>query len=541
MSAVTDTEKIQDDKSNGSTEVDVRESEAERRIDGNADNRLLAKLGYRSEFRREFSLLESIAFAYAIMGPVGGASSTLGFGLSAGGHVGMVWGWLVPCCFVLAIAASMAELTSSMPTSAGLYYFAAKMASPRHSALASWITGWSNIVGQVTLVCSIDFTVAQFISVALFVGSDGAINLGTGAQYGILWALVLLHGVISSFWTRILARLNVFYALLNCTRWPVGTSIAVIAVLCNYARTDGVSREVAFTKYENNTGWSSNGWAFCLSFLSSMWTLTDDSAAHVSEETADASRAAPRAIFAAVLMTMFNGWLILISASFAIVSVPDLLASPLPLPMAQLLLDAVGKHGMLAVWSLILLVLFMAGASQTVDASRVVYAFARDNALPGSRYWKKVNKYTQTPVNAAWFVVVCAGICGLVGFSSAALSSLAGASTIGLYISYATPIFCRITSGRDKLKPGPFSLGVLAVPVGAIAVAWVAFITVVLMFPSSSVPNAENMNYAVVIIVGILGLAAVWWVVSARKWFKGPVPNVDSRDGKESEDDASEA
>jgi hypothetical protein len=43
-------------------------------------------------------------------------------------------------------------------TSAGLYYFAAKMASERHSALASWVTGWANVTGQVSLVCSIDYT-----------------------------------------------------------------------------------------------------------------------------------------------------------------------------------------------------------------------------------------------------------------------------------------------------------------------------------------------------------------------------------------------
>lgn len=43
-------------------------------------------------------------------------------------------------------------------TSAGLYYFAAKMAPKRYAPLASWFTGWANITGQVTLVCSIDFT-----------------------------------------------------------------------------------------------------------------------------------------------------------------------------------------------------------------------------------------------------------------------------------------------------------------------------------------------------------------------------------------------
>ncbi|OBZ71554.1 hypothetical protein A0H81_08507 [Grifola frondosa] len=53
--------------------------------------------------------------------------------------------------------------------------------------------------------------------------------------------------------------------------------------------------------------------------------------------------------------------------------------------------------------------------------------------------------------------MVLAAICGLLGFSTTAFSSLARASFIGLYTCYATPIFLRITSGRHKLVPGPFS------------------------------------------------------------------------------------
>lgn len=68
----------------------------------------------------------------------------------------------------------------------------------------------------------------------------------------------------------------------------------------------------------------------------------------------------------------------------------------------------------------------MTGAAQGVDASRVVFAFARDNALPGSHWWKRINRHTQTPVNAVWLVMAGAAVCGLLGFSAAALSSLAG-------------------------------------------------------------------------------------------------------------------
>jgi hypothetical protein len=51
----------------------------------------------------------------------------------------------------------------------GLYYFSAKLANPRHSALASWVTGWANVTGQISLVCSIDFTCAQMITTAITV------------------------------------------------------------------------------------------------------------------------------------------------------------------------------------------------------------------------------------------------------------------------------------------------------------------------------------------------------------------------------------
>ena len=87
-------------------------------------------------------LFETIAFAFSIMGVVASVSSTMSFPLvsggscsvtprwglfvgpfrltcmtsfAIGGHVGMIFGWLIPSLFVMTIAASLAELTSAMP------------------------------------------------------------------------------------------------------------------------------------------------------------------------------------------------------------------------------------------------------------------------------------------------------------------------------------------------------------------------------------------------------------------------------------------
>ena len=71
------------------------------------------------------------------------------------------------------------------------------------------------MTGQVTLVCGIDFTCAQMITTAIAVQSDGAVIMSAGATFGILLAIVFTHGIICSAATRVLARLNLFYVLIN--------------------------------------------------------------------------------------------------------------------------------------------------------------------------------------------------------------------------------------------------------------------------------------------------------------------------------------
>ncbi len=65
---------------------------------------------------------------------------------------------------------------------------------------------------------------------------------------------------------------------------------------------------------------------------------------------------------------------------------------------------------------------------------------------------------------------------------------------IGLYTSYVTPIFLRITSGRKKFVPGPFTLGRWYFATGVVAVAWVTFIVILLLFPSGNAVVAETMS-----------------------------------------------
>ncbi|KAF8555243.1 amino acid transporter [Imleria badia] len=486
-----------------------------------ADDTLLRKLGYKSEFKREFSLLETISFSLAILAVSCGVTTGYSYPLLAGGHFAMVWGWFIPCIFITCVAASMAEMASSMPTSAGLYYFSAKMASEKQSALASWITGWSNITGQVTLICSVNYSCAELITTGIAMATDGALVLDHGATFGIIFALHISQAVLCSSGTRVLARMTVLVLIII-----LATSIGAIISLLVCSRGI-VSPRDAFTKFENNTGWSNNVWVFILSFTQPMWSLTGyDSAVHIAEETSNAASAAPIAIMVGVLGTEILGWLMYIAVSFATASVPEALESKLVLPIGDVFLNVLGRKGTFFLWWAMVVLQYLCGCSQTVDASRVVFAFSRDNALPGSRWWKRINHHIQTPVNAVWFVILLSAACGLLSFSVTGFDSLASASVIGLYISYVTPIYLRITSGNDKFKPGPFHLGRWSRLIGATAVIWVAFMVVMLLFPWTQAPSPQTMNYAVVIVLTIFLFASSSWIFSARHWFTGPIPNI---------------
>ena len=151
----------------------------------------------------------------------------------------------------------------------------------------------------------------------------------------------------------------------------------------------------------------------------------------------------------------------------------------------------------------------------------MIYAFSRDGAVPGHNLWHSLNR-GRTPRNAIILSVVCAFILAIptvVDFVAyVAVTSIA---TIGLYIAYALPIFLRQFS--SDFHVGPWHLGAWSRPIGWIAVIWVIAISVLFMLPTATPITITNFNYAPVALVGLFVIITIWWVVSARHWFKGPI------------------
>lgn len=114
----------------------------------NADEEVLASLGYKPEFKREFTLWSTFCVSFAVLGLLPSFASTLYYGMGYAGTAGMTWGWLVAMIGIQSIASSMAELCSAMPTSGGLYYAGYRFCG-RNEILNFMLTGSQ----YVCLVC----------------------------------------------------------------------------------------------------------------------------------------------------------------------------------------------------------------------------------------------------------------------------------------------------------------------------------------------------------------------------------------------------
>ena len=479
-----------------------------------SDEQRLHELGYAQELRRHMSGFTNFAVSFTIISILSGCLTLYGYGMNTGGPVMIVWGWPFVGIMTLFVGLAMAEVCSSYPTAGGLYYWAAKLA-PSNGPAWSWFTGWFNFLGQVAVTAGIDFGAAFFLNAYL----DLQFGFDTRPWHTILlFALILLlHAVVNIQGVRFVGRLN------DISVWWHVVGVLVIVGALAFVPSKHQSASFVFTHFVNNTGWGSTFYVALLGLLLAQYTLTGyDASAHMTEETHDAARSGPRGIVTSIVVSLIAGWVLLIGVTFAIQDYDATLATDTAVPPAQIFIDAVGATG----GKLLLLIaigaqLFCGMASITAN-SRMIYAFSRDGALPGSDVWHRINPKTRTPTNAIWLAAAGALVLGLPYlWNATAYAAVTSIAVIGLYVAYVLPTLLRLMRGRD-FEPGPWHLGRWSRPIGIVAVAWVAFITVLFMLPQASPITAQNFNYTPVAVLVVLGFAGIWWVASARRWFTGP-------------------
>jgi amino acid transporter len=261
-----------------------------------------------------------------------------------------------------------------------------------------------------------------------------------------------------------------------------------------------------------------------------------DSPFHLAEECTNAALAAPRAIVMTSAVGGVMGWALQLVTAYTVMDIaavispdPDLGQVDYGQPWAQYLIQVMPQNTALAILSITIICGFFMGQGCMIAASRVTFAYARDDVFPGSFWIKRVNKHTFTPVNAVWFnCIIGILLCFLIFAGSIAIGAIFSVGAIAAYVAFTIPIIIRVYFVGNRFRRGPWHMGRFSRPIGAFGSAFVIVMLPILCFPSTVGSDLvpQDMNWTVVVYGGPMVLVSLWWAISARKWFKGPKINV---------------
>jgi amino acid transporter len=470
--------------------------------DARQDAQELGKLGYAQELFRTMGGFSNFAISFSIISILTGAVTLYGYGLRMGGPAEMAFGWPLVSIFTLAVVMSMAELASALPTSGAMYHWSCSLGGKGWG----WFTAWFNIIGQIAAIAGIDYGCALFLTPLI------GIDATTGNLLTIYAAILISHAMINHFGIRLVAWLNDF----SVTVHIIGV-IVIVGALLLFAPKQPLG--FFFARVTSNTeGWP-YWWAFIIGLLQAMWTFTGyDASASVSEETVDPRRRAPWGMVMAVVVSSLVGYLLLIALTLTIKDIPSALtakdASGNDVPaVIAILIGALGERAGVLFSALAAMAMWFCGLSAVTWSSRVIWAFARDDGLPGSGLWRRVSRKHLTPAPAIWLCAIAAFLAAIYSGAYAVVTSI---STIGLYISYIIPVllFVYLRARGGALERGPWNLGRFSGAINVIAILWVIFLSVILSLP-------DNMRTGKS-IVAVTILLALWYGLSERRRFQGP-------------------
>jgi len=490
--------------------------------DHDADAKKLAELGYKQEFDRKWSGFHNFAISFSIISILSGCFTTFYQGWNNGGPVAISIGWPVIAALIMIVGLVMAELLSAMPTAGGIYYWALNLGKPIHG----WVTGWLNLMGLIAVTAAVDYGFANFFvyTANLFNSSIDPANLKL--VFLVFAVTLLLHIAMNIYGAKIIHRLQSINVW-----WHVGGVTAVILILV-LIPAKHQSTSWVFTHQINNSGFS-NYWFYVLpiGFLLTQYTITGfDASAHVSEETGQATKAAAQGLWKAIAYSAVAGWILLLSFLYAATDEAGI-------TKAGGISQAIFVTALSTGWAKIVLIIscvgqFFCGMSCVTAGSRMLFAFSRDRAVPGHKYWIKLDK-NHNPSHAAFGLGLAALIIALPAvWSAVAFFAVTSMAVIGLFGSFAIPIWLRWRKG-DAFKQGEWNLGKKWKWMAPIAVLEIAILSVYFCLPGSPAGvwwSADfkilSANYTPVAFLVVLGGAMIWWWVSAHKHFKGVVRTV---------------
>ncbi|MGV9670536.1 MULTISPECIES: APC family permease [unclassified Gordonia (in: high G+C Gram-positive bacteria)] len=480
----------------------------------------LEDFGYKESLDRSIGKFASFAAGVSYISILTGTFQLFYFGFGTAGPA-YLWSW--PMVFVgqLCVALCFMELAAKYPVAGSVYNWAKRLGSQGVGWSSGWLMFTASVVTLAAVVLALQLNLPRLWSGFQIYGSgDDPTDYAVNAV--ILGAIMIgITTAINAWSVRLMSLINsvgVFVELI---------AAVLIAIILAFNITRGP--QVFFSTNGYGAG-ESGGYlgAFLVASLASGYVMYGfDTASSLGEETVEPRRTAPKAILRAILASFVIGGAILV---FAIMSAPDLDDAKLGEPEGglQYIVEQVmwGPAGKVFLCAIVVAVIVCSLAVHTA-AIRLMFAMARDNALPFGERLATVNPKRQTPVVPAIVIGIVAIAILVINIGQAQIFTvLTSIAIIMIYLAYLLvtgPLLLKRFRGEwppaDLAEGGYFTMGRWGMLVNIVAVVWGIGMAINLAWPRSEVYGTPWYNtWGAFVYIGIIfGAGFLWYLTVGHR------------------------
>ncbi|KAH8896385.1 hypothetical protein GQ53DRAFT_639954, partial [Thozetella sp. PMI_491] len=353
----------------------------------------------------------------------------------------------------------------------------------------------------------------------------------------ILLAVMLFAVSMNPTTSRALARFEDLVLVLHLARF-----IGVLIPLLYFAPHN--DRATVFAAFINKGGWSTQALSFFVGFLTIATSMIRaDFAVHMSEEIQSAALVLPRVLLATIFINGILAFGMVLALMFCLTDLEAALeaAETIFYPFLRTFQSAVVSTTGACIMAGIVLVMAVASSvSVYASASRMLWSFSRDRGLPFDKYLVKLTN-NSLPVVAILTTLGITMLLSLIVLGSAvALGALLSLVIGALYSSYLLVcclLLWRRTTGSiqpchggsdvldlEIITWGPWRL---PEPLGTVNNIFAILYSVLLLFwsfwPQTGPTTLESANWSVLVFGCVVIFSVPWYIIYARRHFRGPV------------------
>ena len=472
----------------------------------------LRALGYESHFDRTMSKWENFSLGFTYLSPVVGVYTIFASAFVAGGPP-MWWTYLLVGLGQLMVCLVFGEIVSQFPISGGLYPWARRLMGKRWAWMAGWVYAWA-------LCCTM---AGAATGVAPFLAQLGNVPATPLATTLIALVLIAISTLLNLSGTRLLARVAMFGFVCEL----VG-AIVVGGYLLIFARHQPLSVlvDTSFVRPEGGHYYP----AFLASSLAAMFCYYGfEACGDVAEETPDASRMIPKAMRLTIYIGGAAASWICLAFVLSITDIGAVISGRDTDPIVTLLRAAMGETGFRAVIVVVLVSFVSCLLSLQAAASRLVFAYARDQMIFGSRYLSRMSPGKHVPATA---LVVMGAIPAAIALSALwlqdAIATIISFAALGIYVSFQMIVLAALLARMKGWRPaGPYTLGGWGWLVNGVALLYGVSAIVNILWPRTP-DQPWYVNYGMLVTTVAVVVLGGLYMLLARPYERGNAPAGDA-------------